>query len=701
MKSFIVRLSLALLLFVTPVFAGTGAPFTAQMVQGISSPQEFTGLAAWYDVADTSSIIKDGSNRVQLIADKSGNSSANVLALNGVAGNYASSPDSAAVSITGDIDIRVKLSCPDWTPSAQGTIIAKRLVASGSASWQFLLNTNGRLQWSWSTAGPGFTDAISTAAPTVSDFGDLWVRVTFDVDNGASGNTATFYTSTDGSNWTLLGSPVVTAGATSIFDGTDSVYIGTLGTTTNPLAANFYRAQIYSGINGTLAFDANFATAAKLATSFTESSSNAATVTINTTGDLGARICGARDLVMMTASKQPVYLPFGGTNYGYTNGVSGTYFSTPDSPTLDLNGNLELRYYGALADWTPSAINTLVAKSGAFLLGINTSGQPRFVWVDSGSGIRSLTCNASVSFSDGALGGVKVEFNVATGTATFYTSTDFSTWSQLGAAQVFGATSIINSTGLGEVNATNAGTTERANGRAYRAQFVSGIGGTVVADFNPALYTSGTTFTASTGEIWTLSGGSTIVTRTCLYFDGTDDYMKAASFALAQPETVYFCGSQVSWTGNDYVFDGNTNDLMTLYQQPSTPSLRLYAGIDAAANTGLAVSTNGIIAAIFNGASSALRISRGTATTGNAGASNANGFTLGARGTAGTANGNITTSEIIVYSAAHTTAQQNSVIGYLARKWSISGGFAFTPVIQPSRSPDIAPWRREDELIAA
>jgi hypothetical protein len=50
-------------------------------------------------------------------------------------------------------------------------------------------------------------------------------------------------------------------------------------------------------------FDADFTRVAKLAGSFTESSSNAATVTINTAGDLGARISGARDLYQGTTLK--------------------------------------------------------------------------------------------------------------------------------------------------------------------------------------------------------------------------------------------------------------------------------------------------------------------------------------------------------------------------------------------------------------
>ncbi|HYH48309.1 MAG TPA: hypothetical protein VEG38_02060, partial [Acidimicrobiia bacterium] len=47
------------------------------------------------------------------------------LTLPGANGNYASTPDSAGNSITGDIDIRAKLSMADWTPTAQVVVVAK------------------------------------------------------------------------------------------------------------------------------------------------------------------------------------------------------------------------------------------------------------------------------------------------------------------------------------------------------------------------------------------------------------------------------------------------------------------------------------------------------------------------------------------------------------------------------------------------
>jgi hypothetical protein len=56
-------------------------------------------------------------------------------------------------------------------------------------------------------------------------------------------------------------------------------------------------------IAGATVAQVDFAKAAKLAATFVCDTGQ--TVTINTSGDLGARICGARDLVQLTGAKQP------------------------------------------------------------------------------------------------------------------------------------------------------------------------------------------------------------------------------------------------------------------------------------------------------------------------------------------------------------------------------------------------------------
>jgi hypothetical protein len=80
--------------------------------------------------------------------------------------------------------------------------------------------------------------------------------VTLDVDNGASGRDFKFFTSTDGINWTQLGTTVTQAGASSINASTSQIEIGSVRNgTVLPLAGKFYRAQILNGIDGTKVLD--------------------------------------------------------------------------------------------------------------------------------------------------------------------------------------------------------------------------------------------------------------------------------------------------------------------------------------------------------------------------------------------------------------------------------------------------------------
>lgn len=292
----------------------------------IVDPRRLPHLAAWYDISDASSLSINGSNQVQLIADKSGNSGVNCLVLNGAAGNYASAPDSAALSITGDIDIRVRVAANDWTAAASQRLVSKRSSAT-DVSYDYHITTTGLPSLITSANGSTLRTGQSTAAVPFSDLQGGWLRVT---RNATTGD-VTHYWAADSasvpSSWTQLGDVVATT-AEGIFNGTQILELGSTHTgTTTLLSGRIYRVQIYNGIAGTLAFDANFALPAKLATSFTESSSNAATVTINTSGDLGARISGERDYINMTAAGRPVYT--GGTRPYITGDGSADYARTP------------------------------------------------------------------------------------------------------------------------------------------------------------------------------------------------------------------------------------------------------------------------------------------------------------------------------------------------------------------------------------
>ncbi len=217
---------------------------------------------------------------------------AKYLYLPGVAGNYASTPDSAANSITGDIDIRARVAPADWTPAAAQAIVGKDSGATtANRSYLFYLNTDGTLHLLWSTNGQdaGSFDKASTVATGFTDGDSRWVRAVLDVNNGAAGNDVKFYTAADSAteptSWTQLGTTVTTAGNTSIFDGNGVLDIGARTSSgTLQFSGKIYRASIYSTIGGTTpVVDFNASDATDGAASFV-SQTTGETWTINGTG---------------------------------------------------------------------------------------------------------------------------------------------------------------------------------------------------------------------------------------------------------------------------------------------------------------------------------------------------------------------------------------------------------------------------------
>jgi hypothetical protein len=210
------------------------------------------------------------------------------LVLPGVAGQTASAPDSAALSITGDIDVKMLVSLPTY-PQANAHYLAKRTSSPASGGYRITQGASSALtfQWAETTVQDRFEN--STVAPTVTANTPIWFRVTLDVDNGAGQYEVKFYTSADGTNWTQLGTTITgTSGPTAIVDGTSGLFIGARNDGTFTMTGTVQRVIIqnaYDTADNTsdVVFDANFATATADALAFTESSTNAATVSVVTT----------------------------------------------------------------------------------------------------------------------------------------------------------------------------------------------------------------------------------------------------------------------------------------------------------------------------------------------------------------------------------------------------------------------------------
>lgn len=184
---------------------------------------------------------------------------------------YAYAPDTAGLSITGDIDLRFDGYLPTWAENVTNNLINKCLTA-GQRSYRMGVFSGGLIFIDWSADGTNEL-FLSSTIPLPQTTGRQAVRATLDVDNGSGGRTARFYYApTMAGPWSQLGAPAITAGTTSIFDGTDQVRIDPPSNSGN--GGTCYSAEIRNGIGGALVGNPIFSAQADGATSFADAQGN-------------------------------------------------------------------------------------------------------------------------------------------------------------------------------------------------------------------------------------------------------------------------------------------------------------------------------------------------------------------------------------------------------------------------------------------
>ena len=158
----------------------------------------------------------------------------------------------------------------------------------------------------------------------------------------------------------------------------------------------------------------------------------------------------------------------------------------------------------------------------------------------------------------------------------------------------------------------------------------------------------------------TATNQPTLDTDGSLLFDGVDNFMKSGAFTLNQPITYYMLVKMVTWANSEFLLSGTA---FRIVQTGASPQVGLFAG--AAINTtDLAVGAWGVLTAVFNGASSAIRINLGAAVTGDAGANNPGMIVLASNSTGAGSWANVAYKELVAFPAAHDTATQNRIIRY-------------------------------------
>jgi hypothetical protein len=222
----------------------------------------------------------------------------------GVTSNYLSVPDASALDVLGDIDIRAKVSFDSWAPGSQVAIVAKYAFGGNFDAYALSLTATGGLRLQWQPASLINQSAISSTVTGFAAGVTKWVRATLQVNNGASGNASTFYTSDDGSTWTQLGTVVTGSGVTDIQNGTTALGVGASSGGAVPMTGKVYRAQVLNGIGGTTVLDVDCdAITSGAATSFTATSGQTVTINRATSGRksvaMPSRSKGGRPLMLL------------------------------------------------------------------------------------------------------------------------------------------------------------------------------------------------------------------------------------------------------------------------------------------------------------------------------------------------------------------------------------------------------------------
>jgi len=273
----------------------------------------------------------------------------------------------------------------------------------------------------------------------------------------------------------------------------------------------------------------------------------------------------AKDLLPTTVgsstsadSNDPVYLSHTGTNYVYTPGVTNNNLSVPDAAALDITGDIDLRWYGALDDWTPSSAQALISKrtssNHSYELYVDTNGTLAFTWSTDGTTGIFKNSTSATGVADGSAKWVRVILDVDNGSTQnevkFYTSDNGTSWTQLGTTvTTAGVTSIFSGTAevcIGARSTTSAN--EIMAGKHYRAQIFNGIDGTKVLDVDTSVINNGsaTSFTAVTGQTVTInrstSGRKTVAVTQPTWLFGTDDFMEVNNRYMDSGTYLYLPG---------------------------------------------------------------------------------------------------------------------------------------------------------------
>lgn len=161
-------------------------------------------------------------------------------------GDYISTPDAAAWTISGVMRVIVRVNLADYS-SAFGVLWGHWHSTLNQRSWLFRINTSGSLRFTVSTNGTSNLFDTSSGAAGLVDGTEYWLGVEYNTATGA----LAFYKADAAmdppriwTDWTLISSSTVAAGVP--FDANVAMTLGATAEGTAPLSAGtIYRGELW------------------------------------------------------------------------------------------------------------------------------------------------------------------------------------------------------------------------------------------------------------------------------------------------------------------------------------------------------------------------------------------------------------------------------------------------------------------------
>lgn len=604
---------------------GSAAVVAPPAASGAFSPLSLTP-ALWIDPSDAASVTISGSSGAYIGPN-------GLVLTTGASADYATFADNAAYTVTDEFELIVKVTPTTWAQTS--TIVSSKGLSAGDAGFRLTLSSGVGIYFSHDN-GVSNVDSLSSVNHSFTPGQTGWIKVTY---KGSLGEVK-FYTSTDGSSYSQLGTTQTTT-ITAGWNSANAMRIGQRLDAALRYQGTVHRVSFGTTIGGDKVFDADFEAATDYVSVFTESA-------------LGVPVYVSSSTSTSTTASYNYVGPNGLVCSGSDANTQVTYIAA-----YGITGDIDIYGKAAAVDWTPSTDMCLVSKaqsgSNGWALFVLANGKLRLSF----PGVANTDSTVATGFTDGSTNWIRATRNQGTGDVTFYTSSDGSSWTQLGTT----VTGVTGAAGAGTQNMRIGYFGSSGNawlGTIQRVVVKSTIGGSAVfdADFvtaadyattvidtsaNAATFTVSTTNTpanaagALVSQINDKSGNNRHLTQgtaanmpkywngrngnNCLVFDGTNDLMKTAS---AVTNSAPFASLAVVELGaspgaNIYVWDSHTTVADVVMSTLTTTSVRVFAGTNLSAVQAV-VGRRDIWAAKLDGASSTLRVNGAQVAAGNAGA---------------------------------------------------------------------------------